>query len=229
MAAGRRNLTAGTGAAQQIQFRVVRFGAGGGGRGGRGGGFGAAADEDEGIDLSKPVMLSAYGDRTKKSGYWQVMAGEAPKPLIWADKAIGGAQKADDADRVVFTEQDYNEFPDYWATNTLFASPRKVTDADPFLSEYAWSAGKVLIDYSNSKGQKLQGTLGCRPATSRASATPCSSSSTRLMSNTHHNFSTPGYSNSPQHLDVREQRLPGVPAGHRVRDRQARARRRWTA
>src|SRR5678815_5333507 len=54
------NLTGGVGDAQQIVFRVVRLDrAGGGGRGGRGGGaFGAPGPEDdEGIDLSKPLTL----------------------------------------------------------------------------------------------------------------------------------------------------------------------------
>jgi len=105
------DLTAGVGKAQQIQFRVVRLGTGGGrgGRGGGGGRGGAAADE-EGLDLSKPVLLSAYGDRTKKSGYWQVTAGQAPTPLVWADKEIGGAREAENADRVMFTEQTFSEF-----------------------------------------------------------------------------------------------------------------------
>jgi len=193
------NLTNGVGSAQQIQFRVVRFGApGGGGRGGRGGGAGAAADEDSGIDLSKPVTLSAYGDRTKKSGYWQVTAGQAPQPLIWADKNIGGGVKATDTERILFTQQDYNEFPDYWASTPSFTSPQKMTDANPFLKEYAWSAGKVLIDYTNSKGQKLQGTLMLPAGYEPGKKYPMLVEFYEIMSNTHHNFSTPGYSNSPQ-------------------------------
>src|SRR5206468_2457439 len=77
------NLTGGVGDAQQIRFRIVRLDrANGGGRGGRGGGgafgFGAGTDEDEGIDLSKPVLLSAYGDWTKKSGYYTLAPGARP-------------------------------------------------------------------------------------------------------------------------------------------------------
>ncbi len=193
------NLTHGVGAAQQIQFRVVRFGAaGGGGRGGRGGAGGAVADEESGIDLSKPVTLSAYGDRTKKFGYWQVTAGQAPQQVIWADKNIGGVIKATDADRILFTEQDYNEFPDVWASNTAFASPKKMTDANPILKEYAWSAGKVLIDYTTSKGKKLQGTLMLPAGYEKGKRYPMLVEFYEIMSNTHHNFSTPGYSNSPQ-------------------------------
>ena len=194
------NLTQGLGRSQQIQFRVMRFG-GGGGRGGRGGGgrggAGAAADSD-GVDLSQPVTLSAYGDRTKKSGYWKVMAGQAPTPIIWADKAIGGVIKAEDADRIVYTEQDFDEFPDYWVTNLAFASPKKVTDANPILKDYAWSPKKVLIDYTTAKGHKLQGTLMLPAGYEPGKKYPMLVEFYEIMSNTHHTFSTPGYSNSPQ-------------------------------
>jgi dipeptidyl aminopeptidase/acylaminoacyl peptidase len=191
------NLTQGVGQAQEIQFRVVRFGvSGGGGRGGRGGG--AASEDDEGVDLSKPLVLSAYGDRTKKSGYWQVVPGQSPRPLIWADKGIGGVQKAADADRVTFTQQDFNEFPDLWISNTSFEAPRKVTDANPFLAEYAWSPKKVLIDYTNSRGKKLQGTLALPAGYEAGKRYPMLVEFYEIMSNTHHNFSVPAYSNSPQ-------------------------------
>ena len=55
---------------------------------------------DDGVDLSQPQTFTAYGDLTKKSGYWRTPAGGGkPAPLIWADKSIGGVQKAKDADR----------------------------------------------------------------------------------------------------------------------------------
>ncbi|HEX7546652.1 MAG TPA: prolyl oligopeptidase family serine peptidase [Gemmatimonadaceae bacterium] len=193
------NLTAGVGKAQQIQFRVVRLGAGGGrgGRGGGGGRGGAGAAEEEGIDLSKPVLLSAYGDRTKKSGYWQVTAGQEPKPLIWADKEISGVQKAENADRVTFTQQTFAEFPDYWVSNATFASPRKVTDANPIIKEYAWGS-KVLIDFTNSKGKKLQGTLTLPAGYQPGKKYPMLVYFYEIMSNTHHTFSMPVFDDRPQ-------------------------------
>lgn len=192
------NLTAGAGRAQQIQFRVVRLTAGGG-RGGRGGGGrgGAAAGEDEGLDLSKPVLLSAYGDRTKKSGYWQVTAGQVPRPLLYADKEIGGVQKAESADRVMFTQQTFNEFPDFWVSDPTFAAPRKITDANPIIKEYAWGS-KVLIDFTNSKGKKLQGTLTLPAGYQPGKKYPMLVYFYEIMSNTHHNFSMPTFDDRPQ-------------------------------
>ena len=83
-------------------------------------------------------------------------------------------------------------------TNTAFASPRKVTDANPILKEYAWSPKKVLIDYTTSKGHKLQGTLMLPAGYEPGKKYPMLVEFYEIMSNTHHNFSTPGYSNSPQ-------------------------------
>ena len=192
------DLTRGVGAAQQIQFRVVRPDRRAG-RGGRGGGiFGAGlgGDDDEGLDLTKPLLLSAYGEWTKKSGYWTASLGKAPAPLVFADKQIGQAQKSDKADRVIFTEQTFNEFPDYWVSTTAFATPRKVTDANPQLHEYAWGS-KVLIEYTNSKGKKLQGTLTLPAGYQPGKKYPMLVYFYEIMSNTHHTFSMPVYDDRP--------------------------------
>ena len=55
---------------------------------------------------------------------------------------------ADDSRKQTFTVS-----PDYWTTNTSFASPRKVTDANPFITEYAWGS-RVLVDllYGDHEG-----------------------------------------------------------------------------
>ena len=191
------NLTTGVGAAQQIQFRLARLDRRGG-RGGRGGGgiFGGGADEDEGVDLTRPQIFTAYGERTKKTGYWMATPGKAPTALVYADKQIGGAQKAESADRVIFTEQTFREFPDYWVSTTAFSAPRKVTDANPQLADYAWGS-KVLVDYTNSKGQKLQGTLTLPAGYQPGKKYPMLVYFYEIMSNTHHQFSMPVYDDRP--------------------------------
>ncbi len=193
------NLTQNVGDAQQIEFRVVRLDRVGG-RGGRGGGgafgVGGANDDDEGIDLTKPLLLSAYGEWTKKTGYYTLTLGRAPQPLVYADKQIGQAQKAQNADRVLFTEQTFTEFPDLWVSNTAFATPKKITDANPQISEYAWGS-KRLIDYTNSKGQHLQATLTLPANYDPTKKYPMLVYFYEIMSNTHHQFSMPVYDDRP--------------------------------
>ena len=75
-----------------IHLRLAHFE--GGGRGGRGG-FGFGGGAAEAMDLSQPQTLTAYGEWTKKSGYYQMPAGGGrATPLIYEDQMIGQAQKA---------------------------------------------------------------------------------------------------------------------------------------
>jgi dipeptidyl aminopeptidase/acylaminoacyl peptidase len=152
------NLTGGAGAAQQIVFRVARLDRPARARG-QAGENGAPGDSlDRGIDLGKPLLLSAFGELTKKSGYFSLAPGGKPAPMIYDDESIGQAIKAAHADRVLFTRQSFSEPADLWASNTRFAAPAKVTDVDPFITEYAWGSRRQ-IDFKNSKGVRLQGTL----------------------------------------------------------------------
>ncbi len=194
-----RDLTAGAGAAQQVQLRLARLSGGGrGGRGGGGGGgFGFGGGAAEAVDLSQPQTLTAYGEWTKKSGYWRMPAGGGTAtPLLYADQMIGEAQKARSADRVVFTEQTFREFPDYWVSDAAFAAPRKVTDANPQLADYAWGS-RVLVNYTNGKGRKLQGTLTLPAGYQPGKQYPMLVYIYEILSNTHHQFSMPVYDDRP--------------------------------
>ncbi|MEO7041117.1 MAG: prolyl oligopeptidase family serine peptidase [Gemmatimonadaceae bacterium] len=188
-----RDLTDGAGAAAEVQLRVADLTPSArGARGGRFGGAPAAA-----IDLSKAQPLTAYGEWTKKSGYWEMPAGGGkPAPLLWEDKMIGQVQKAKHADRVIFTEQTFREFPDYWASNAKFATPRKVTDANPQIADYAWGS-RVLINYTNSAGRKLQGTLTLPADYQPGKKYPMLVYIYEILSNTHHAFSMPVYDDRP--------------------------------
>lgn len=188
------NLTRGVGAAQQTQLRVVRLDRSGGG-GGFGGGQGSSGDE--GIDLTKPLTLSAYGVWDKKSGYFTLEPGAAPRALIYEDERIAQVSKADDADRVIFSRQTFQQFPDLWTSTTTFAAPKQVTDANPFLGEYAWG-GKVLVDFTNSKGQRLQGTLTLPAGYEPGKQYPMVVYFYEIVSNSHHQFSMPSFDDRPQ-------------------------------
>ena len=115
--------------------------------------------QERGIDLSKPLYVSMYGERTKKEGLALVnVAKPGAKPLMWDDAKFGFA-RARDAETWVFTRQTVKEFPDYWVTTAEFRSPRRLTSANPQQTEYAWSSGARLVDYVTDKGDSLQGAL----------------------------------------------------------------------
>jgi dipeptidyl aminopeptidase/acylaminoacyl peptidase len=98
---------------------------------------------------------------------------------------------------MVFTESTFNEYPNLWASDKKFTSPRQVTDVDPTLfKEFAWGS-KKLIDYKNSKGQRLQATLTLPAGYEPGKKYPMLVYFYEIMSNTHHNFSMPVYDDRP--------------------------------
>lgn len=175
------NLTQGLGDREQVRFRIVTLD--------------PESDED-GIDTSQPILLSAYGDRNKRSGYWSVTAGEAPWPLIWEDRMIGGIRKAENADRVIYTSQTFEEFPDWYVSNAAFQAPRRVTDANPLRAEYAWGR-RVLIDYTDQRGNQLQATLALPAGYTEGQRYPMLVYFYEKMSQRHHEFSLPVYDDRP--------------------------------
>jgi dipeptidyl aminopeptidase/acylaminoacyl peptidase len=146
------------GAAEQVRHRVVRLDGAGGGRGGGGGGEFGAPSADPGIDLSKPIHLSIYGDRTKKSGYGILKPGAGVSRLVWMDRNIGSLAKARDAEVYGYILQDYDVSPNIFVAGPDLKDARRVTDTNPFQSKFAWGRSE-LLDYKSDKGRPLQAAL----------------------------------------------------------------------
>ncbi len=139
------------GARGEVEYRLASLGGGGFG------GFGQAS-RDRSVDRSKPVWLSLFGKRDKKSGYAQLLPDGTVKQLVFADAQISGLQKADSADRYAFTRQTFEDSPDIFVGDISLADARQLTETNPFQKEYAWGKAE-LIDFTSTIGRPLQGIL----------------------------------------------------------------------
>ena len=173
------NITAGLGNKEEIRFRYVSI-----------------DPMEQFIDLKKPIVLDAYGEWTKKSGFYSVVVGQTPTPLVYQDKEFGNPVKALQADRVIYTVQTFTDFPDYYVSSANFSNPKKLTNANPQQKQYAWGK-RVLVDYTNSKGQKLQGTLTLPANYKEGEKYPMIVYFYEKMSQNHHNYSMPTYDDRP--------------------------------
>ena len=173
-----RSLTGDMGSREQIRFRIQTL-----------------DREADWLDLDATV-LSAYGEWTKQSGYFALRPGQDPRPLLFGDEMIGGLQKASDADRVVFTRQTFETFPDLWVSDRTFESPRQVSDANPQRSEFAWGR-RVLVDYTDARGHDLQATLALPAGYVEGRQYPMVVYFYEKMSQRHHEFSLPVYDDRP--------------------------------
>ena len=173
------NLTRGLGNKGNIRFRMVQL-----------------DREAKTFDTSKSLMLSAYGDKTKKSGYYKVTLGKKPRALIYKDKMILGVVKAKKANKIMFTEQTFVDFPDYWVSDLSFKRPKKITNANPQQSKYTWGK-RVLVDYTDKRGHKLQATLALPAGYDASKKYPMIVYFYEKMSQRHHQYSMPRYDDRP--------------------------------
>ncbi len=112
--------------------------------------------EDPFIDDSKPVYFSAYGDKTKRFGYYRLDKGKMEK-LIFEDMQVGRLQKAKDANSFTYTKSDYHIAPELYVTDN-FSNASKLVATNPQQQNYYWGKSQ-LVNFTNKKGQKLQGAL----------------------------------------------------------------------
>jgi acetyl esterase/lipase len=116
--------------------------------------------DEPGYDLAKPLLVSIYGEWTKKAGFARIIPSEIqPQVLTFVDALFGFVLKAKNADTYFYTIERYNEFPDYYVSNDSFGGAKRLTNANPQQSQYAWCSGVRLLDYNSVRGEKLQAAL----------------------------------------------------------------------
>jgi dipeptidyl aminopeptidase/acylaminoacyl peptidase len=138
-----RMLTAGDGRKNQIVYR-----------------YRSLDPEERAIPTDKPILLSANDDKTESSGFYRVAytGTAAPVKIVMVDKSFGPVIKARNADRVVFTQARFDEFPDLWVSDTSFRDMKKVSNANPQQSEYLWGKAE-LMQYINADGKTLRAII----------------------------------------------------------------------
>ncbi|RMH17318.1 MAG: S9 family peptidase [Acidobacteria bacterium] len=135
-------LTGGLGRSQETVFRLVDL----------------DPDRDF-IRAGETLLLLGYRDKKKNDGFWQATAGEVGvRPLIEEEKRFRVVAKAEEADRLLYTRESYEEFPDLWIADSSLAGRRKLSDANPQIADYAWGKAE-LVEWLSADGVPLQGVL----------------------------------------------------------------------
>jgi dipeptidyl aminopeptidase/acylaminoacyl peptidase len=143
-----RNLTAGQGRKDRIEFRVERIEP-------------QEEDNDErGLDPGTPLYLRAVSEESRASGFYKTsFAGHvAPQRLLWGDKNYRYVGRAQQADVLLVTASRFDEFPDVYTTDSTFARLGKVSNGGAQLAPFQWGSAE-LMTYQNADGVSLKAAL----------------------------------------------------------------------
>jgi dipeptidyl aminopeptidase/acylaminoacyl peptidase len=142
------SLTEGSGRQKELTFRIVDM-----------------DPEEDSIQPHSPLLLTGYHQKEKHDAFYTARPGsEGITPLLGTGRhLVHFVAQAEDADRILFTRERYDEYPDLWTTVPnltagSFGEPRKLSDANPQVADFAWGEAD-LVEWTTVDGIPLQGVL----------------------------------------------------------------------
>ncbi|MFN3428058.1 MAG: alpha/beta hydrolase family protein [Candidatus Thermochlorobacter sp.] len=117
-------------------------------------------DEERSINPNRPMILQAFNERTKGSGYYSftISTGAAPKALMMGDYAVLELVKAKDSDALLFRKMTVSDFPNFYFTTLAFENIVQISDANPQQKAYNWATVE-LVKWKSFSGEMLEGLL----------------------------------------------------------------------
>lgn len=112
------------------------------------------------IDPNGQLLLHLFNHQTKHSGYAQLSlpSGQLTTLLTGPYYYTPRPMKAQEANALVFTQEDFQTFPDLQYTRMDFKQAQRISEANPQQKEYAWGSMEAYT-WTAPDGQLMQGQL----------------------------------------------------------------------
>jgi len=139
-----RNITNGYGRANAISFNTFDF----------------DPEDVRSLNRKAPIYLSAFNEKNKQEGlYRTTIAGSKNPENIFMDDIYGvrSLAKAKNADRYIFTKENYQQSPNLYATAD-FKNQQQLTNINPQQQNYSWGTAE-LVHWTTPNGYPSTGVL----------------------------------------------------------------------
>jgi dipeptidyl aminopeptidase/acylaminoacyl peptidase len=137
-------ITGGEGRNNKLQFRTRRL-----------------DPESKFFKANENLLLSAFSEKLKYRTFYTANVGKTGVKALISEKDCLGKQftflkKAKKSDRILFTRESFEEFPDLWISDLSFKTRKKISDANPQKKNFLWGKSKI-IEWNSLDGTPLQG------------------------------------------------------------------------
>jgi dipeptidyl aminopeptidase/acylaminoacyl peptidase len=114
----------------------------------------------EHIPEGETVLLRAIDERTMSTGYFSFDFSTVKDPdLVIMDKNyFRNLEKAKEAEKLIWTKENVETFPDLWISDFDFSHAEKISEANPQQEDYIWPTAE-LVEWTSFSGEKLNGIL----------------------------------------------------------------------
>jgi dipeptidyl aminopeptidase/acylaminoacyl peptidase len=116
-------------------------------------------DVDDKFILGKNALWKLVYEKDKSEGFAiPVSPLSKPKEIYKVDFNLSNPIKAKNANNLIFTKQNFQNFPDIYTSDMTFQNVSRISEANPQQKDYAWGTVE-LVDYKAFDGTPLQGLL----------------------------------------------------------------------
>ena len=112
------------------------------------------------IDLKEPMLLTGFNEVDKTTAIYRARLASPVNPTLLAGGSYnyGNVMKAKNADKYIYSRENFEVFPDVWFTDASFKKGVQLTQGirqqDPFI----WGTAE-LISWISLDGKKLEGVI----------------------------------------------------------------------
>ncbi|MCF8223435.1 MAG: prolyl oligopeptidase family serine peptidase [Bacteroidales bacterium] len=118
-------------------------------------------DRDEDFINEKDLQyLRAKDEVSRETGYysWSARRSNVPELLLGGKFDLSRPLKAENSDRVIYTKETFNLFPDILVSDLSFRKSTRISDANPQHKEFL-SGSPEIYSWTSLDGKKLEGLL----------------------------------------------------------------------
>ncbi|HOI28706.1 MAG TPA: prolyl oligopeptidase family serine peptidase [Melioribacteraceae bacterium] len=110
-------------------------------------------------ESDEEFVLTAFHEKEKFTSLYKLGADrKGVTKILEEQKKFTVIGKAAGSDKLFYSRQSYNEYPDIWVTDLNFRSPEKLTDLNSQLEQFAWGTSQV-IEWNSLDGKPIQGAV----------------------------------------------------------------------
>lgn len=111
------------------------------------------------VRKNQKLLLTAFSEIEKFTAFYRLIPGQpGVQKLLQKPKTFRFLAKAANANKVIYTEESYNQFPDIRLSDADFKDPVKISRINPKLKGFNWGSAH-LLEWKSLEGQPLQGLV----------------------------------------------------------------------
>ena len=114
--------------------------------------------DKEYFDLDEDLLLHLFDEHDKSEGYAWLRGSQVDEVMKEDFRFSRRVVKSKDSDVLFYTKESFEQFPDIVLSDLSFETNEKISDANPFQSEYKWGTAE-LYKWIDFDGNQLEGVL----------------------------------------------------------------------